>query len=107
MFDPLDPVWDALADSTRRSILEGLVDGPRTTGDLCRSFTTSRFAVMKHLDVLAEAGLVVVERRGRDRWNHLDPAPLRPITRWLERCDRVQPAGQARSRGSDWSPGID
>ena len=107
MFDPLDAIWEALADPTRRTLLEKLVDGPRTTGDLCRSFTTSRFAVMKHLDVLTRAGLLVVERRGRDRWNHLDPGALRPIGRWLERYDRSPAVGRVDGHGSDWSPGID
>jgi DNA-binding transcriptional ArsR family regulator len=103
-----DPIWKALADSSRRSILDRLRDGPRTTRDLCRSFRTSRFAVMKHLDVLAGAGLLVVERRGRDRWNHLDPAPLRSIERWLGPYEGIRPAYETPARGTgDWNPGVD
>lgn len=74
-----DPVWKALADPTRRRILDLIKDGPRTTGDLCEAFSLSRFAIMKHLGVLESAGLVVVRRRGRERWNHLNAVPLRRI----------------------------
>lgn len=74
-----DPVWKALADPTRRRILDLLKDRPRTTGDVCTAFSLSRFAVMKHLGVLEDAGLVVVRRNGRERWNHLNAVPLRRI----------------------------
>jgi DNA-binding transcriptional ArsR family regulator/uncharacterized protein YndB with AHSA1/START domain len=80
MIEPgFDPVWKALADPTRRRILDLLKGQPRTTGDLCEAFPLSRFAVMKHLGVLEGAGLVVVRRRGRERWNHLNAVPLRRI----------------------------
>jgi DNA-binding transcriptional ArsR family regulator len=80
----LDPVWKALADPSRRAILDRLRDGPKTTGDLARPFDTSRFAVMKHLRVLEEAGLVVVRRLGRERWNYLNPVPIQMIyDRWI------------------------
>ncbi|HEU4898462.1 MAG TPA: metalloregulator ArsR/SmtB family transcription factor, partial [Actinomycetota bacterium] len=71
-------VWRALADPTRRAILDLLADRARTTGELSEAFPeVSRFAVMKHLGVLETAGLVVVRRRGRERWNHLNGVPLR------------------------------
>lgn len=77
-------VFRALGDPTRRQLLDALRRGPATTGTLAASFSTTRFAVMKHLQVLVDAGLVSVERRGRERWNHLDPVPLRLIyERWL------------------------
>ncbi len=80
----LDPVWKALADPSRRAILDRLRDGPRTTGELVRPFDLSRFAVMKHLCVLERAGLVVVQRRGRERWNYLNPVPIQAIyERWI------------------------
>jgi DNA-binding transcriptional ArsR family regulator/uncharacterized protein YndB with AHSA1/START domain len=80
MNDPgFDLVWKALADPTRRRILDLLKDRPRTTGDLCSAFSLSRFAVMKHLGVLETAELVVVRRDGRERWNHLNAVPLRRI----------------------------
>lgn len=82
--DDLTPVWKALADPTRRQILDLLKDRPRTTGDLCASFEVSRFAVMKHLSILEKAELIVVRRRGRERWNHLNAVPLQRIyERWL------------------------
>jgi DNA-binding transcriptional ArsR family regulator len=82
-----DGVFKALADPTRRSILDRLRDQPRTTGELCEGFPdVTRFAVMKHLTVLEEAGLVVVRREGRVRWNHLNPVPIQSIyERWMSR----------------------
>ena len=78
-------VWRALADPTRRAILDLLADRARTTGELSEAFPeVSRFAVMKHLGVLETAGLVVVRRRGRERWNHLNGVPLREAyERWM------------------------
>lgn len=78
------PVWKALADPTRRALLDRMRDGPRTTGALAAGFPVTRFAVMKHLDLLVEAGLVLVERRGRERLNFLNPVPLRrAYERWM------------------------
>jgi DNA-binding transcriptional ArsR family regulator len=80
----LDPIWKALADPSRRAILDRLRDGPKTTGELSERFEFSRFAVMKHLRVLERAGLVVVRRRGRERWNYLNPVPIQMIVeRWI------------------------
>jgi DNA-binding transcriptional ArsR family regulator/uncharacterized protein YndB with AHSA1/START domain len=77
-------IWRALGDPTRRQILDLLRDGPCTTGDLARHFEQSRYGVMKHLTVLESAGLVLVRRQGRQRWNHLNAVPLRRIyERWL------------------------
>src|SRR5579884_1523365 len=77
-------VWKALADPTRRTILDRLAVRPHTTGELAALFETSRFAVMKHLDVLERAGLVVVRREGRERWNALNGVPLQRIyERWM------------------------
>lgn len=80
-----DDVWRALADPTRRALLDLLRDAPRTTGELAAAFPdVTRFAVMKHLSVLEDAGLVVVRRRGRERWNHLNAVPLRQMyERWM------------------------
>jgi len=89
MPNPLDAVWRALADPTRRALLELLRAGPRTTGQLVESVPTlTRFGVMKHLTVLESAGLVIVERRGRERWNHLNAVPLKRIyERWVSRYE--------------------
>ena len=80
-----DAVWRALADPSRRALLDLLRDAPRTTGELAEAFPeVTRYAVMKHLGVLADAGLVTVRRRGRERWNHLDAVPLRQAyERWM------------------------
>lgn len=83
--DTLTPIWKALADPTRRQILDLLKERPRTTGELCDAFADlSRFAVMKHLGVLEDAELVFVRPHGRERWNHLNVVPLQTIyERWL------------------------
>jgi DNA-binding transcriptional ArsR family regulator/uncharacterized protein YndB with AHSA1/START domain len=80
---PQPDLWRALANPVRRQILDDLRRGPRTTGDLAsRLPELSRFAVMQHLGVLADAGVVVVRRQGRERFNYLNPVPLR---RWYDR----------------------
>lgn len=79
-----EPIWKALADPTRRKLLDLLRNGPKSTTQLCESFPTTRFTIMGHLDVLVETGLVVVERRGRERLNHLNPVPLQQLyERWI------------------------
>lgn len=87
--DPLEPVWKALANQWRREILDHLRHGPMTTGDLAECFPgLSRFAVMQHLKVLEEAGLVMVRRSGRSRINHLNPVPIQQIyERWVSRYE--------------------
>lgn len=80
-----DAFWKALASPWRRRILDALRAGPLTTGDLSDLLPElSRFAVMQHLDVLTDAGIVVVERRGRHRLNHINAAALRGFyERWV------------------------
>jgi DNA-binding transcriptional ArsR family regulator len=82
-----DRVWKALADPTRRAILDLLHERPRTTGEICSRFRSlSRTAVLKHLGILGRAHLVLSRSDGRFRWNHLNPAPIRQIhDRWLSR----------------------
>ncbi|HSA92549.1 MAG TPA: metalloregulator ArsR/SmtB family transcription factor [Terriglobales bacterium] len=80
----MTPVWKALSDPTRRRLLDLVKLRPRTTGELAARFRVTRFAVMKHLRVLERAGLIVVRRRGRERWNHLNAVPLQRIyERWI------------------------
>jgi DNA-binding transcriptional ArsR family regulator len=83
--DALDPVWKALSDPTRRRLLDALRGGPQTTGALCARFPhLARVTVIKHLGVLEEADLVVVQARGRERWNHLNAVPIQRIyERWI------------------------
>ena len=80
-----DLVFRALSASTRRQILDALKDRPRTTGDLCAHFPAlDRCTVMQHLKVLEGADLVTVKREGRERWNHLNPLPIKHIhDRWI------------------------
>lgn len=68
-------------------MLDLLMDGPRTTGGLAEEFPDiSRFAVMQHLEVLREADLLTVVRKGRKRFNYLNPVPIQRIyDRWVSR----------------------
>ena len=83
--DDTGPIWKAMSDTTRRAILDLLKSRERTTGELCEKFPKlSRVNVMKHLDVLEQAGLVLVKREGKFRWNYLNPMPLQEIyERWV------------------------
>lgn len=83
--DAEDKVFRALASSTRRALLDALKDNPQTTGALCdRLPSLDRCTVMQHLKVLEEADLVIVSRKGRERWNHLNPIPIKHIQdRWI------------------------
>lgn len=85
-----DAVWKALANSTRRQILDVLVEQPTTTGELATRFDDlSRFAIMQHLAVLEKAELVVAVKKGRVRINHLNPVPIQQISdRWISRYQR-------------------
>lgn len=83
----LGPVWKALANPLRREMLDALADGPLTTSELDALFPDlSRFAVMQHLRVLEKGDLVVYRRRGRERFNYLNPVPIQQIYhRWVSR----------------------
>lgn len=83
--DRADRVFKALASPTRRSILDALKDHPRTTGDVCARFRRlDRCTIMQHLKVLERADLVIVHRDGRERWNHLNPLPIKHLhDRWI------------------------
>jgi DNA-binding transcriptional ArsR family regulator len=85
MVDDLDPVWKALADPTRRAILDLLRGGPLTTSTIVENFPhLTRFGVMKHIDVLREAALVRTREEGRQRVNSLNAVPIRQIyERWV------------------------
>ncbi len=80
-----DAIWRALGDPVRREILDQLAGRPRTTGELVAHFDSlCRTGVMKHLEVLVSAGLVIVERSGRTRWNHINPVPIEMVCqRWV------------------------
>lgn len=77
-------VFDAVADSNRRKILELLlVGGTLSLSELSASLPISRQAVTKHVDILEHAGLVEQERLGRERLHRLTPMPLLEIAEWL------------------------
>jgi DNA-binding transcriptional ArsR family regulator len=80
-----DRVFKALSHRRRREMLDVLKDNPLTTGDLCERFPDiDRCTVMQHLKVLEDADLIIVRRAGRERWNHLNPMPIRDIhERWI------------------------
>jgi len=83
--DENDRIFKALGHRARRQILDLLKIEPRTTGMLCELMPEmDRCTVMMHLKVLEDAGLVVAEKRGRERWNHLDALPIHAIhERWI------------------------
>jgi DNA-binding transcriptional ArsR family regulator len=82
--DPLDDLFDALADPTRRRLFTRLVqDGPDTATRLAAGLPVSRQAVVKHLQALAEAGLATPERAGREVRYRANPAPLTTAVGWL------------------------
>ena len=84
----LNGVFRALADPTRRAILDRLAEGEATVGALSGRFPLSLAAVSKHLGVLERAGLVTREARGRERVCRLDPAALADARAWLEFHER-------------------
>ncbi len=83
--DQDDALFKALGNRWRRRMLDALKHRPMTTGMLCELFPgLDRCTVMQHLGVLEDAGLLVVERRGRERWNSLDALPIHDIhERWI------------------------
>jgi uncharacterized protein YndB with AHSA1/START domain/DNA-binding transcriptional ArsR family regulator len=91
----VDDVFKALADPTRRSLLDELFrqDG-QTLGALQERFEMSRFGVMKHLKQLEEAGLIVTKRRGREKLHFLNPVPIRLVhDRWVSKYAEPWTAG--------------
>ncbi|PPF63140.1 ArsR family transcriptional regulator [Clavibacter michiganensis] len=83
----MDEVFRALADPTRRAILDALfLDDGQSLGALEARFDMSRFGVMKHLGILEEAGLVITRRRGREKLHFLNPVPIRLVhDRWTSK----------------------
>ncbi len=88
--DHLEPAWRALSNPLRRQMLDILRESPLPTGALGAHFPGhSRFAVMQHLRVLEEGGLVVRRKEGRLTINHLNPVPIQQIhDRWVTRYER-------------------
>lgn len=87
-----DLVFKALADPTRRHLLDRLfVRDGRTLSDLESELSMTRFGVMKHLRVLENAGLIVTRREGREKLHFLNPVPIRLIhDRWIDKYTEHQ-----------------
>jgi DNA-binding transcriptional ArsR family regulator len=84
----LGPIFHALSDSTRRSMLLELASGERTVGQLAQPFAISLAAASKHIKVLESAGLIQREVRGRAHLCRLDPGPLESAHEWLSFYER-------------------
>ena len=81
--EALDNTFAAMSDSTRRAILERLATGEASVTQLAEPFDVSLQAVSKHVGVLAAAGLVAREKRGRVQWCRLTAAPMKAADEWL------------------------
>lgn len=91
MTDRLDTVFAALADPTRRAILAMLLEDDMAVTDVAEPFAMSLAAISKHLAVLAEAGLISREKRGRVIWCKLEPEAMRGATVWMRGFGQVDP----------------
>lgn len=96
--DPLDRVFTALADPTRRDIVARLADGDATLSELAERYDVSVQAVSKHLKVLEDSGLVTKTREAQRRPVHLEAEVLDLMTAWIERYRR---RAEARYRRLD------
>jgi DNA-binding transcriptional ArsR family regulator len=88
----MDKVFKALADASRRELLDRLrTENGQTLGQLCANLDMTRQAVTKHLALLEEANLVVVLWRGREKLHYLNPVPIHEIAeRWIGKFERAR-----------------
>jgi DNA-binding transcriptional ArsR family regulator len=91
MTEPLDLVFAALADPTRRAILTMLLEDDMAVTDVAEPFAMSLAAISKHLSVLADAGLISRERRGRVIWCKLEPDAMRAASVWMQGFGQFEP----------------
>ncbi len=93
----MDEVFKALADPTRRELLDRLrAENGQTLSDLCQRMAMSRQAVTKHLAVLEQANLVATVRKGREKLHYLNPVPIGEIyDRWIGKYERARVAALA------------
>ncbi|HLU55520.1 MAG TPA: metalloregulator ArsR/SmtB family transcription factor [Pseudonocardia sp.] len=106
---PADRVFSALANPTRRDVLDLLLEGPRPVQDIADRFDMTRPSVSEHLKVLREAGLVSETRQGRQRLYAVEPGPLRDLQEWLlpyERFwrDKIRALGELLDADRDAHP---
>ena len=84
------PLFAALADPTRRALLENLAaNSPKTATRLAQEFPITRQGILKHLDILEAAGLVAVRQQGREKRYELTPEPLEAVEAWVETIGEV------------------
>jgi DNA-binding transcriptional ArsR family regulator len=88
----MDAVFRALADPTRRQLLDELfANNGQTLTELCGSLSMSRQAVSKHLAVLEDANLVAIQWNGREKLHYLNPVPINEVfERWIHKFERTQ-----------------
>ena len=91
MADPLDIIFAALADPTRRQILAMLLEDDMAVTDVAEPFEMSLAAVSKHLLLLSRAGLISQEKRGRVKWCKLEPDALRGASVWMRGFGQIEP----------------
>jgi DNA-binding transcriptional ArsR family regulator len=91
MTHALDTIFSALADPTRRLILSMLLEDDMAVTDVAAPFSTSLAAISKHLQVLADAGLISQEKRGRVKWCKLEPDALRAASVWMQGFGQFEP----------------
>jgi DNA-binding transcriptional ArsR family regulator len=86
----MDEVFKALADASRRSLLDGLhANNGQTLNELCDGLAMSRQAVTKHLAILEDANLVATIRHGREKLHYINPVPIHEIgERWIRKFER-------------------
>ncbi len=91
MADPLDTVFSALADPTRRAILSMLLEDDMAVTDVADPFAMSLAAISKHLTILTRAGLISQEKRGRVKWCKLQPDAMRTASVWMQSFGQFEP----------------
>lgn len=91
MADPLDTVFAALSDPTRRAILGMLLEDDMAVTDVAEPFLMSLAAISKHLTILMRAGLISQEKRGRLNWCKLEPDALRAASVWMQGFGQFEP----------------
>lgn len=89
--DKLSAAFSALADPTRRAILAMLLEDDMAVTDVAAPFAMSLAAISKHLAVLAEAGLIAQEKRGRVKWCKLEPDALKEASVWMQGFGQFEP----------------
>jgi DNA-binding transcriptional ArsR family regulator len=103
----MDEIFKALADTTRRQLLDRLfADQGQTLGQLCAGTDMRRQSVSKHLNILERANLVSVVWRGREKYYYLNPVPLTEIsTRWIDKFSRDRAEAVLRLKQALEDPG--